>query len=160
MESSLSAERKSTKYRIGDVLLNYYAINEDQLREALKLQAVEHKKLGQILVELGYCSAEQVQRAASLLLGIVYYDVRSMTFSEEQFDLLPPDVIREYKVIPLDTQGDRIYAIMEDPLDTATILEIERLAGLTLYPCIGVGEEIEKKIAEFYDATDTASSRH
>ena len=51
------------KLRLGDVLLNSKAISNTQLLQALDLQKGSGKKLGEVLVEEGIVTEEQIAMA-------------------------------------------------------------------------------------------------
>ena len=49
--------------RLGQILLNKGLISADQLAHAIQLQASSHKRLGEILIELGLVSDRQLSKA-------------------------------------------------------------------------------------------------
>lgn len=57
-------------FRIGDLLVQQGVITPEQLQRALDEQAkIEGVKLGQVLVQLGFCRREDVMGAISRQLG-------------------------------------------------------------------------------------------
>lgn len=131
-------------------------ITEAQLEEAVKLQKTKRKKLGSLLVELTYCSAEQVQRALAIQLGVDFVDVRSMEFTDEQLSLISSKFITAHNVLPWRRQNNRLYVIMSDPLDYSVIQTLELATDAIIQPLIGVDEDIKKVIYDHYGAKQTA----
>ncbi len=142
--------------RFGEILMAQGIITEAQLEEAVKLQKVKRKKLGSLLVELSYCSSEQVQRALAIQLGVDFVDVRSMDFTDEQLSLINPKFITAHNVLPYRRQSNRLYVIMSDPLDYSVIQSLELATDAIIQPLIGVDEDIKKVIYEHYGAKQTA----
>jgi hypothetical protein len=56
----------SPKKRLGEILLELNVINEDQLGQALQVQALEKRLLGQVLIKLGYCTPEIIISALDM----------------------------------------------------------------------------------------------
>ena len=56
--------------RLGEVLINEGMVTADQIKEALSLQSKDGGKLGEILVKLGYIDEEQIVYALSKQLSI------------------------------------------------------------------------------------------
>jgi Mrp family chromosome partitioning ATPase/uncharacterized protein involved in exopolysaccharide biosynthesis len=54
---------KISRRKIGRILMREGLINEEQLREALKISRQSKRKVGEVLVELGYLSEADVQHA-------------------------------------------------------------------------------------------------
>ncbi len=63
-EQQLNWALSLQKMRIGELLIHLGCITEKELNEALEQQKKMRKRLGEILVELGHCSAYDVQWAA------------------------------------------------------------------------------------------------
>ncbi|GIW23354.1 MAG: hypothetical protein KatS3mg068_2361 [Candidatus Sericytochromatia bacterium] len=56
----------SPKKRLGEILLDLGFITEEQLLHALDVQAKEKRLLGQVLIKLGYCSPETIISALDM----------------------------------------------------------------------------------------------
>ena len=56
---------RGRKLRIGDLLVNEKLITNEQLDRALEVKKESDKKLGEIIVELGFASEESVVKALS-----------------------------------------------------------------------------------------------
>jgi len=147
---------RKVRDRFGEILLAQGIINENQLEEAVKLQKTKRKKLGVLLIELGYCGAEQVQRALAIQLGVDFVDVRGLEFTDEQLSLISSKFITSYKVLPYRRQNNRLYVVMSDPLDYSVIQSLELATDAIIQPLIGVEEDIKKVIYEHFGAKQTA----
>ncbi|MCD6119937.1 Flp pilus assembly complex ATPase component TadA [bacterium] len=158
MDTQLATTRplRKVRDRFGEILLAQGIINENQLEEAVKLQKTKRKKLGVLLIELGYCGAEQVQRALAIQLGVDFVDVRGLEFTDEQLSLISSKFITSYKVLPYRRQNNRLYVVMSDPLDYSVIQSLELATDAIIQPLIGVEEDIKKVIYEHFGAKQTA----
>ena len=104
------------KRRLGEILVERGFVSPDQLREALRVQYQEGKRLGEILVEMGALSMDELNWALSELLSIPYVE-----FREEMVDLdlartLPEDLLRRHEAFPVLRVGDELTVIITDML--------------------------------------------
>ena len=74
-------------FRLGEILLNSQRITPEQLSRALKVQKSTRRKIGDVLITLGYATAEDIHWALGMLrrrLGDVLKDRQIIT----DYDLL------------------------------------------------------------------------
>lgn len=99
LEGGLIVGSKSNdpKELLGQVLLHYGKIKEDQLLEGMEIQRQSGGKLGIILAERGFVSADDVMDALRTRTLEIIYDL--FLWEEAEFEFfdsqpLPPDLIR------------------------------------------------------------------
>jgi type IV pilus assembly protein PilB len=56
----------SPKKRLGEILLELGVISEEQLLQALEIQSKEQRLLGQVLIKLGYVTPETIISALDM----------------------------------------------------------------------------------------------
>ena len=71
------AVARKIKAKIGELLIEKGTINREQLEEALTLQRATHKNklLGQIFVEMGAASEEDIYSAVAAQFGYPYIKI-------------------------------------------------------------------------------------
>ena len=90
------------KKLIGQVLIEKGLITNEQLNEALRYQKENPtKRVGEILVELGYITYEQLAKALAESLNIPYIDLLKEDIDENLLLMFNLDVLKEYKLIPI-----------------------------------------------------------
>jgi general secretion pathway protein E len=109
-------------------------------------------RVGQILVDLGRLTPEQVARALSIQL--------EMPFLEKiDIDQVPDDLVQSvpisfaklHNVLPISRLGDTVLAAMVDPLDTAAVDDLGLLLGLRISPMLALHGVITEAINRVYD---------
>lgn len=90
------------KLRLGDVLVNSGVISEEQLQRALSLQKGSGRKLGEVLVDENIISEEMIAKALSDQLGYDMVDLQNVVIPEDILKLVPGNVLERYKVIPFE----------------------------------------------------------
>jgi len=147
---SLDGDALREHVKIGEFLLEY--LEENELDQALKMQERVQRRVGEILVDLGYLSVDNLYRALSRQLNLPL-------LSDEHFPEVPLDLksqisfkfMKNYSVLPLDSSHGQLKVVLADPLDISTI-DIVSLALDTeeLNVCIAPPEIIHKWIDNYY----------
>ncbi|MCX5715986.1 MAG: type II secretion system protein GspE, partial [Candidatus Omnitrophica bacterium] len=115
-------------FLIGEKLVQKGILNINKLKDAIEKQKLSGKLLGEVIVDLGYASEEQIAQAVSEQIGIPYVDINRQKITKDAIELLPETIAREYMVFPLFRLENSITIAMKDPLD---IRVIDRLNHLT-----------------------------
>lgn len=118
------------KRRLGELLVERGLISEEQLREALRPELQAGRRLGEILVDQGKLSSDELNWALSELLGIPYVEL-----SEEMVDLelaraMPEALLRRQHAVPVLRTAEGLAVLMADPTNSAAIAELEAVAGV------------------------------
>lgn len=138
--------------RLGDRLLAAGLITAEQLQQALEVQQRTRGFLGQILVDLGFVSAEAIGNMLAGDLGVTYVDLLRVQPDPEAVKLLPEDIVRSTQAIPLRVRGNVIEVAMADPLNIDAIDTIHLHTGLRVIPYLSMVWELQRAINEHFDA--------
>lgn len=90
------------KLRLGDVLVNSGVITAEQLQKGLELQKGSDRKLGETLVDEGITTEENIAKALSSQLGYEMVDLQDISIDEEILNLVPPNILKKHKMIPFE----------------------------------------------------------
>ncbi|MGI6434670.1 MAG: GspE/PulE family protein [Syntrophomonadaceae bacterium] len=133
---------------LGEKLLNSGLINKEQLEEALQEQKQSGDKLGRILVRRGIISEHQLLEMLEFILGIPYVVLTKMDIAPDAVALLPPQLIRKHRVLPVAVDNGRITLAMIDPLNFEAIDDVCIYTGLDVLPIIVSEKEMELAIQQ------------
>jgi len=140
---------------LGELLLEAGLITQEQLDEALKEEARGGKRIGEILVDLGYLTESDIYGAVGEQLGVPYVSLSYYSVDPDVIDTVPEQVARQHKIIPLFKVRDSLTLGMADPLNLAVIDQIVRSTGLDIEPAICSAGEIEQAIDHYYGTAST-----
>ena len=90
------------KLRLGDVLVNSGVITAEQLQKGLELQKGSGRKLGETLVDEGITTEENIAKALSSQLGYEMVDLQDISIDEEILNLVPPNILKKHTMIPFE----------------------------------------------------------
>ncbi len=107
-----------TRKKLGEHLLEWGAIDEQQLEQALSVAKGQGKRIGETLVELEYVDEEQVAKALAEQFNLEYVDLDTKdAVRASNLELMPTELIQKFLVLPLEQQNGRLKVVIHDPLD-------------------------------------------
>jgi hypothetical protein len=122
------------KQRLGDLLLESNLITTTELDKALRLQVGGNRRLGYLLVKMGFISEEQLHSILTRQLDLPLADI-DKEFDPEVKHILPRYLCLKYSVIPLKIDADNtLRAAMVDPSDIEAVSDIEHYTGKVIRP--------------------------
>jgi type IV pilus assembly protein PilB len=144
---------------LGELLLYNGIVTAQQVQQALEVQTRSNAFLGQILVDLGYASAQVVGRHLARHFGVRYVDLQDVQPDAEAVNLVPEEIVRASQIIPFRLVGETLEIAMVDPLDVSTIDNIHHLTGKRILPLLTMSGELLRTINDLFDAgTRTAQA--
>lgn len=127
------------KKLLGEILVERGIITRKQLEQALRLQAETGGLLGQILIKLGMITEEELNQA----LGIERLKSLNVQIDPELIRLVPQQLLRRYKVIPLKKERNKLYVAMADTYNVLAIDDLRLLTGYEIEPVKATEKEID-----------------
>jgi len=134
------------KQRLGDLLIDSKLITRDELDKALRLQVGGNRRLGYILIKMGFISEEQLHSVLSRQMDLPIVDV-AKEFNPEVKNILPRYLCHKYSVIPLMIgDNNTLNVAMVDPSDNEAVSDIEKYTGKIIRPVLASKSDISSNI--------------
>lgn len=128
-ESSSATQVKKT---LGARLKAAGLLNDAQLDLALREQKRSGKLLGEVLVELGFVSAEVINRNVASEAQTRVVDVRLAEIDEAALKLVSYETAKRFKLIPMSISNGVLTAAIADAFNVVAIDYLERETGYTI----------------------------
>jgi type IV pilus assembly protein PilB len=87
--------------RIGELLVEAGVLSQQQLEQALFAQRKDGRKLGQLLIELGLVGEVELTQTLSRQLSVPWVSLYHVDFSRSLLNLVPRAVAERYSVVPI-----------------------------------------------------------
>ncbi len=137
--------------KLGQILVEAGLISEDQLAQALEEQKKQKgKRLGRIIIEKEWAKNEDICQALSKQLNIPYVKLKELEFSKEVIETIPRKQASRKLLFPYKKTGRRLRLAMANPLDYTTINEIKFKTGLDVSVAVATEEDIREAIDDNY----------
>ena len=137
--------------RMGQILVDAGLITSEQLETALALQEESpQRKLGSILVEQGYTGEDVIPQVLARQLRLRYIHLREGAFDPRAVALISGRLAAQHACIPVRATKDTLALAIANPLDIIAIEAVEQASGRRVQPIITRESEIAAAIAQWY----------
>ncbi|AQM59912.1 MULTISPECIES: GspE/PulE family protein [Clostridium] len=138
------------KKRLGDLLVELGYITQKQVDEAIKIQKSTSKRLGRIFVEQGLITEESLMNLLELQLGIPRIDLESIDVNMTAVTTISEGLAKKYNLIPVKFNNGNLVIAMSDPLNVFAEEDVALSSGYKVEIGIASEEEIRNAIAKYY----------
>ncbi|MDN4096160.1 ATPase, T2SS/T4P/T4SS family [Brevibacillus agri] len=139
-----------SRKRLGDILVESGIVTTDQLQEALVEQKKSKLKLGDHLLQSGYITEQQLIEILEYQLGIPHVSLFRMRLDPSLSAIVPEELARRHSLVPLKKEENKLTVAMVDPLDYYAIDELRMSTGFVINVVIATRDEIQRAISRMY----------
>lgn len=132
------------KKHLGELLVEAGIITLKQLNEALEDQKLSKERLGKVLSRLGYINMDVLADFLCKQHGTLTINPCVELIDEEAVKLIPEDVARKYKVIPikLEEKTKKLIVCMADPSNFEVVDFLKFITGYNVEPAFIMEESL------------------
>ena len=142
--------KTTTRKRLGDILVESGVITEQQLNYALSTKSRD-EKLGDFLIKVNYLTEQQLIEVLEFQLGIPHISLNQYTIEPELLQLVPAELAKRAKLMPIRKERNKLFIAMEDPMDYFAIEEVRMATGCQIVTSIAAKADLYKTITKYYD---------
>ncbi|MEQ8788105.1 MAG: ATPase, T2SS/T4P/T4SS family [Pirellulaceae bacterium] len=144
----------SAPQRLGNLLIERGYLTLEQLESALSHQhdTGKRKLLGEILVDLEFCSEDQVIECLAAEYGVPYAKLESRLFDQKIVDVLPREYIEKNLVLPLFVIRKVLTIAVAEPANMFLIDELRSLTEMEVQIVATSSKDIRRMITTLPDS--------
>jgi uncharacterized SAM-dependent methyltransferase len=136
--------------QLGELLIERGVIDHKQLEKALIAQKDKNALLGEVLVELGFATEEDIAQALTCQFGFPYLPLANYDIDADVIKSVPENVCRQYCLIPIDKIGKSLTLAMANPLNHQAVEDIEMVSGCAIQIFVSTTSDIRNSIERYY----------
>jgi len=140
----------SEKKKLGEILLDLGVISEEELRIALKEQSRTGEKLGEVITRLGFATEDEIHMAIAQQAGTRFVDLHDIIISPEALSLVPEHVAKEFKLVPIKVDDNTITIVISNPFNFKAIDTIREITGREVIVYTSKEDDIVKALENVY----------
>lgn len=141
---------KVQRKRIGDILVETGVVTPQQLAEALAQQRRTRERLGRVLVDIGAATEKQIAQALAAQLDLPLVNLAAVRIDPNAVKLIPEVLARKRRVLPLQLDGGQLVVAVADPLDVFALDDVGIAARRPVKPVVAVESEVVAAIERAY----------
>ncbi len=145
---------KSTQ--LGKLLEAQGVVTAKQIKQVLAEQKEKgHRKLlGELLVEKGYCTENQIASALASSYGVPYAQVSPKICDAKAVEILPREFIEERIILPLFKVYDVLTVAVSEPANVFLIDEVEHMTGCKVNVVCATAKDIKATLETYLPAAN------
>ena len=142
--------------RIGDLLLQRGLVTEEQIDQALLHQKEKgHRQLlGEIFVELGFATIEDVSEALASTYGVPFARITPKIVDPRVIEVLPRDFVEKNCVLPLFLVNGKLTVAVHEPTNVFLIEEIARRTETSVQIVAATEKDIKSTLQTYLPAAN------
>ena len=144
----MTTTKRKTK-QLGQIMLELGFITSEQLEEALEEHRVTPKSLGRVLIDLGFIKEAELVRALAEQVGLDFVDLDEFPVEATATVLLPETLARRYRALPIGEREGKLLVAMSDPANVYALDDIRTITGRDVQPVVATASDVERAIQKF-----------
>ena len=144
------ATKEDKRKLFGQILLEKNLVSKDQIKEALEIQEINGKALGDVLVDLEYTTSNRIIEVLSDYLGMEVINLENVDLNQDVLDKIPHSIAQLYRIIPIAFEESTITVAQQDPLDIQQMDDLRFLLKYDVKPVLVERENVANAIDKYY----------
>ena len=137
--------------KIGQILVDLGYLTEDQLWDVLNEQKNRPEMLlGQVSVSMGLVTDAQVDQAVAEQLGMQVVNLNDLTIAAQVLDMVPEAMATVYKIVPISFRNDVLTVAMADPQNIAALDDLRNMLSVEVKGSVSNERDVKAAIEKFY----------
>src|SRR5437764_2337740 len=140
---------KRKSKQLGQILIELGYITSEQLDHALEEHRRTPKSLGRVLIDLGMIKEGDLVRALAEQVGLEFVDLSDYPIDPTATTLLPDALARRYRAIPIGERDGKLLVAMSDPANVYALDDIRTITNRDVQPLVATAADVEHAIQKF-----------
>jgi type IV pilus assembly protein PilB len=126
------AINRLVKKKLGEILVEQGLLSNEQVQDALRLQHQSGLLFGETLVQQKLITEEKIVAVLVGQFGIPYVKPSQYKIAKDLLEIFEPSMMRRYQFVPMDSIGSVLVIAIAGSLTEDVLHEIEGQTGCTL----------------------------
>lgn len=137
--------------RLGQILVDLGYLTEDQLWDILEAQKQSQGEIiGQVAIRMGFVTEGQVTEALAEQWGMPVVNLAETTIPAKALELVPQTMADVYKIMPISLKDNVLTVAMADPQNLGALDDLRSMLGVEVRGAVSNAKDVEAAIARQY----------
>jgi type IV pilus assembly protein PilB len=137
---------RSTRF-IGDIVVDLGFASRESVEAAISESRANGRRTGEVLVELGVLTPDQLARVVAERFGVDHLDLQVFKVDMAAANLLPSSAAKRYGAVPVRLMSERTLLVaMIDPGNVLAIDDISLMSGYDVRAAVAPEEDVNALI--------------
>ena len=144
---------KSFGERIADILIEDGLLLPSQLEEAQDLQKKQGGRLLKLLTDNQFVNEQDMVISMGRCLDKPPINLSKVRVPEPIMNLVPKDMAKSYKLVPIAQLGNKLFVAMADPMNVLALDDLRSRTKLEIIPMIATERSVNESLSGVHSAT-------
>jgi type IV pilus assembly protein PilB len=137
--------------KLGQILVDLGYLTDDQLWDVLENQKQSPGEvIGMVAVRMGLVTSAQVTEALAEQWGMPVVNLEETNIPPKVLELVPQTMAELYKIMPISLVNDVLTVAMADPQNVAALDDLRNFLGYDICGAVSSEADVEKAITRYY----------
>jgi type IV pilus assembly protein PilB len=137
--------------KLGQILVDLGYLTEDQLWDVLEEQKQSPGEIiGQVAIRMGMVTDAQVTEALAEQWGMPIVNLNETTITPTALEKVPLTMAELYKVMPIAFKDDVLTVAMADPQNVASLDDLRNFLGFEVRGAVSNLKDVEAAVKRYY----------
>src|SRR5436190_846595 len=137
--------------RLGQILVDLGYLNEDQLWDLIEEQKQSAGEvIGQVAIRMGLVTQDQVTEALAEQFGMPVVNLEETNIPPKVLELVPETMATLYKIMPISLKDNVLTVAMADPQNVAALDDLRNFLGYDVRGAVSTPAAVEASISRHY----------
>ena len=140
--------------KLGELLVETGSITQEQLEKALAFHKSSGERLGRVLVNMRFITETALLKVLEQKLGVPLIDPATTPIDPNAAQLIPMTLAERYVAIPISKTGNRLMVVMADPTNFYAIDDMRMVTQCEIDPALASESSIMRAIDQTYGVSE------
>ncbi len=141
--------------KLGQILVDLGYITDDQLWDVLEEQKQSPGEvIGQVAVRMSLVTAEQVTEGLAEQWGMPVVSLGDTNIAPKVLELVPQTMCELYKIMPISLVNEVLTVAMADPQNVSALDDLRNFLGYDVRGAVSSEEDVDAAIERYYSESE------
>ncbi len=151
IEIAFSKGKVTPRTKVGDILVEAGLVTKEQVEDAISSQEEGKKKrIGTLLIDKGLITEKQLLTVLAAKFLLRFVDLETINPAIEALASLPEDIIREMRLFPIEDDGKRLVVATSEPADYTIPDSLRFYTNRKVELVVATSKQISEAVSKYY----------
>ncbi|MFQ6132535.1 MAG: GspE/PulE family protein, partial [Armatimonadota bacterium] len=139
--------------RLGEMLIEKGLITQEQLEQGLETQKQTTERIGRVLVDLGFVDEKSMYEVLAEQQGVKFIDLSRFSIDSGVASFVPREMAERYEAIPIARGDGTVRVAMSEPGNVMALDDLKMRLQVPVEAVLASEQGIARAIEEVYGST-------
>ena len=139
---------------LGQILLERGLLSDEQLRHAEEQQRSSGRSLGRVLVDQQIVTEKDLVAALAAQVGMGFVDLAEEEVDARAATMLSDNIMRRHSLLPVGFENGKLIVAMSDPANVVAVDDVRTVTGMEVKAVVATRDDILTAIERYSSMTE------